>query len=584
MSVELRPATLMSSLNSASDNLTSIREDTITSLRRSINMFVINNQLDSRGYNGLKSSMSEKFLPMLDNASNAIMDLLVANQNHKNALESVRQYPVLNLAQINSEIEQLEDTIRRLEQLPGMMESALVDPRRRLDQLKQKLIDFQTYLSASSGIYSASAGSLSQLDSALTFLELATFNVSRGQWTWPCLEDVETMVMYRDLTLEADKLLAELIVGDEYNWDLLEEIMNRPYAEIGEAEAVALAWIVTKLNSSGDYEGLERFVLMMMHQVDDIVSVDMMNKEGMPFPAWELDDGMLSVIIWGLTVISCDVMAEHMPLWNELQINYLIPGNRPPKELWNQHLDFEKQQNYILQSLGLMMFLHNMQTVNGVQFIGDFGATVPNFSISQTGNAITVSFSGVEEGHILSLGMEADGLNAPTGAHMAFDIHTVVSGGSATALISELIFAPTPGAGVAIGEIFGFILGEAVSSVGGIPGAAILSCLTAFVNYFAEVNENTSNHQVFLNTATAQDFGMNIIYITNHYNDNVVQQLALPSHQTSFWMNYHNTKLHYNQNADLANYNLAGDEITPIDFIKNPEVVLEIWQNYLRKD
>ena len=254
----------MSSLSNASNNLTSLRDDTIASLRRSINMFVINNQLDSCGYNGLKSSMSDRFVPMLDNASNAIMDLLVANQNHKNALEGISQYDVLNMAQIDSEIEQLEATVGRLELLPGMMESVLGEPNLRLEQLRRKKTDFETYLSASRGIYSSAAGSLSSLDSALTTLEFSTFNLSTGRWSIPAVWEVESMVMNRDFSLEVEKILAELIVGDDYNWDLKEEILGQSYSDITPAQYMALAQLLTGMTNPED---LERFIQLLTSPV-----------------------------------------------------------------------------------------------------------------------------------------------------------------------------------------------------------------------------------------------------------------------------------------------------------------------------
>ena len=269
MGLELKPSVLVSSLEHASNNFESI-VGTIKSLERSIDRFVNNTYLDGPGYKGLKGNMSNRFIPMLSSASNAIEDLLSANKNHINALEHVRKYPVLNQTQIDSEIEQLERLIRNLQNTPGMIPSALIGPEERLRFLVQKRRDFQAYLSTSNGIYSASASSLSQLDSALTTLELATFNVITGKWILPPLSKVEMKILERDLELDREKAMSYVMTDGEWNWDLIAMILGKPYSEITNAEWLALTYLVVEMND----ENLGNFLMLFAYQVENPLEDD----------------------------------------------------------------------------------------------------------------------------------------------------------------------------------------------------------------------------------------------------------------------------------------------------------------------
>ena len=382
MGLELKPSILMSGLERASNHFESV-EGTIKSLERSINSFVDNTQLDSPGYNGLKGNMSNGFIPMLDNASNAILDLLAANENHKSALEHVRRYPVLNQAQIDSEIEQLIRTISNLQNLPGMIPSVLIGPEERLNFLVQKSRDFQAYLSASSGIYSASASSLSQLDSALTTLELATFNVITGKWLLPPLSEVEMKILERDLELNKEKAMSYVMTDGEWDWDLIAMILDQPYNEITDAQWLALTYLLVEI----DDKYLGNFLMLFAYQVDSPLG-DSDSRELWEFCPGKL--GTLKSLVDRMASINYDIQRM---IWADSYIDNAVANQ------------LQVHRNQLLQLSGLLQALG--QTSSGIYveaqeswsdclfagLLGDGSGTGPNIDVKKINGEFVVTYT-----------------------------------------------------------------------------------------------------------------------------------------------------------------------------------------------
>ena len=400
---------------------------------------------------------------------------------------------------------------------------------------------------------------------------------------------VEFMNMANELAFQVELARALDLVFPYINgerqvcWNTLAEMLGGCHTDITDIQFLAIAEVVVMLNMRGDVDGLERFVIMMMHQVDDIVSVDERGVMGPSFPAWEINQGMLMGVITGLSNLNTIAIDEHSPIWSELR-HFLEnnPEDFAPPSLMNPHNDFLNRHENILQSLGFMMFLFEVQTNDNFQFIGDINATTPNFSLTKNGSILNLSFSGVQEGHLRLEGGQLDALSVPDGSNYSFNISTGLSGGSSTAYISGLFFNPNSVSSVA-NEFVMMGFGEVVGAIGGLPASVGLGTLGAFLNLVEENNEASGRHQAFLRDSVAQDFGMSMVVVSNYHGDDIMQQYIFPSHRTVGEMGYRNSDLNNMDNFDFANYDLEGDRITPIDLIRNPDVIQEIWERYLKR-
>ena len=250
MSVEIRPAEVIASLEKINQELSDVFSSVVPPIRAAIEGFDNDTILQGQAFDNLRNHMRDEiFSGLLSRINVATSNLRTANSQHISALGHISQYGVINQNQLAQDIRCVNERICDAENngfagVAGVIAALYAE----LHYLNQKSMDFDAYLRASSGLYN---GLFAELEDLTTRMDFATFCSRTGIVPIPTQEEMEAMHLL-------DSLLDSLIIDHErdiYDWDAIMELMRRPAGELNSVEYQALAVLLLRMS----IEDLEKF-------------------------------------------------------------------------------------------------------------------------------------------------------------------------------------------------------------------------------------------------------------------------------------------------------------------------------------
>lgn len=261
MSQEIRPSEAIASLRGINQELNSIINSVVPTIRDSISNFDGNTDLQGKAFDNLRAHMngeiSEGLLNQLVTAVDALRE---TNSQHILAImNNISQYSILNWNQIHEELR------RVFEQLAFANSNTfsgggdwIILLNAELAYLRKKSEDYAAYLRASSGLYN---GLFTGLEIDTLRMSFATFcNVSG----FVSIPTVEEMIFQMEVDRAMDELFPYVAGERQVCWDTLQEVLGRPYTEIREAEFAVLAMLFI----SFDLGEQERFLNYLIDQIE----------------------------------------------------------------------------------------------------------------------------------------------------------------------------------------------------------------------------------------------------------------------------------------------------------------------------